>query len=298
MIMPFSETSENHNQEYWNDFYKIIQKIVIKYGYNCSRSEVGPYKIFTNIVNNIEKSDIVIAVLTDYNANVWYELGIRHTLKTGTIMLLQEGQKIPFDINDFGIIIYKDSIRIEDILDREIKNYLDKLTDDIYDSPVIYSLNGKSNINLDKKLDEMKELIWRIINEIPKDVINKKESKFRQNRILWVDDYPINNEIVIDLLEERGITFDIALTTKQGLDLYRNKLYDMVITDMGRGKESNAGIKLIKELRDMHCNIPIIVYASERAIQIFGEEALRLGAYQVTHGISNIISIITTILEL
>ena len=64
-------------------------------GYSCTRSEVGPYKLFSNIVVNIEKSDVVVAILTDFNSNVWYELGIRHTLKTGTIMLLQDNQSPP-----------------------------------------------------------------------------------------------------------------------------------------------------------------------------------------------------------
>lgn len=73
-------------------------------GFTCIRSEVGPYKLFANIVENIDKSDIVVSVLTDFNANVWYELGIRHTLHIGTLMLLQEGQNPPFDIKDFGIV--------------------------------------------------------------------------------------------------------------------------------------------------------------------------------------------------
>lgn len=85
---------------------------------------MGPYKLFYNIINNIENSDIVIAVLTDFNSNVWYELGIRHTLRTGTIMLLQEGQKVPFDIIDFGIIFYKDSIGLEQRIKKSIEYYL------------------------------------------------------------------------------------------------------------------------------------------------------------------------------
>ena len=105
---------------------------------------------FCNIINNIENSDIVIAVLTDFNSNVWYELGIRHTLRTGTIMLLQEGQKVPFDISDFGIVFYKDSIGLEQRIKKSIEDYLDKLDDSICDSPVISSLNGSACNNVRK----------------------------------------------------------------------------------------------------------------------------------------------------
>lgn len=263
-------------------------------GYSCIRSEVGPYKLFSNIVKNIENSDIVIAVLTDFNSNVWYELGIRHTLKTGTIMLLQDGQKVPFDISDFGIIFYKDSIALE----QSIKEYLDKLDDSVCDSPVISALNSRVYSNVEKKLGEMQQLIWQLIDEVPRDNNTVGKAKFKRNRILWVDDYPINNESVVNLFGDKDIQFDIALTTKQGLELYKRELYDLIITDMGKGNESDAGLSLLKELRLLHCQIPIIVYASRRAINRYEDEALRLGAYKVTNGIGNIISIISDILEL
>jgi hypothetical protein len=48
----------------------------------------------------------------------------------------------------------------------------------------------------------------------------------------------------------------------------------------------------------LHCQIPIIVYASRKAIARYGEESLQLGAYKVTSGIGNIISVISDILGL
>jgi hypothetical protein len=50
------------------------------------------------MLGGIVNSDLVLAVLTDYNPNVWYELGTRHSLRHGTIMMLERGQKIPIDI--------------------------------------------------------------------------------------------------------------------------------------------------------------------------------------------------------
>lgn len=298
VIMPFSKTVEKHDEEYWTIFFDTIKKIMEENGYSCIRSEVGPYKLFSNIIKNIENSDVVIAVLTDFNSNVWYELGIRHTLRTGTIMLLQEGQKVPFDISDFGIIFYKDSIGLEQRIKKSIEDYLDKLDDSVCDSPVISTLNSRTCNNVEKELGEMKQLIWRLIDEFPRDNNIIGKAKVKRNRILWVDDYPINNESVVNLFEDKNIQFDIALTTKQGLELYKNELYDLIITDMGRGDESDAGLSLLKELKLLRCQIPIIVYASRRAIERYGDESLRLGAYKVTNGIGNIISVISDILEI
>lgn len=166
VIMPFSKTADKHDEEYWTSFFDMIKRIMEKNGYSCTRSEIGPYKLFSNIVTNIENSDVVVAVLTDFNSNVWYELGIRHTLKTGTIMLLQDGQKVPLDVNGFGIIFYKDSISLEQSIKSPIKEYLDKLDNSACDSPVISALNSKAYSNVEKKLEEIEYYGWMIIQSI------------------------------------------------------------------------------------------------------------------------------------
>lgn len=298
VIMPFSKTVDGHDEEYWTAFFETLKRIMEENGYHCTRSEVGPYKLFANIVKNIESSDIVIAILTDLNANVWYELGIRHTIKTGTLMLMQEGQKVPFDISDYGIIFYKDSIGLEQRLRKSLKEYLDKIDEKTYDSPVISALNNRIYNNLEKKLEEIQQLIGRRMDEIPRDKNIVGNGETRKNRILWVDDYPINNESVISLFEDKNVQFDIALNTKKGLELYARESYDMIITDMGRENENDAGLSLLKKLNSAHCQIPVIVYTSHRAIEKYGEEAYRLGAYAVVDGIGDIIFLISNVLGL
>ena len=298
VIMPFSKTTESHTENYWTDFFNIIKDIMEAEGYNCSRSESGPYKLFSNIVTQIENSDIVVAVLTDLNANVWYELGIRHTLKNGTIMLLQKGQQPPFDISDFGIIFYEDTINLNRHIRQEISKYLDKFTLSSCDSPVIHSLNAKVGCNIGKTWEDMQQLIWKIIDDMPKSNNTKNDKYTKQNRVLWVDDYPINNELIMTLFKNKKIDFDIALSTKDGIDFFKKRKYDIIITDMGRGKQSDAGIELIRELHTLGCNTPIIVYASYNAICQYGDLALSLGAHKVTCGVGNIIAILSDMLEI
>lgn len=298
VIMPFSKTTELHDETYWTEFFTTLKKIMEKNGFDCIRSEVGPYKLFANIVENIDKSDIVIAVLTDFNANVWYELGIRHTLKIGTLMLLQQDQNPPFDIKDFGIVFYKDSISLERYLTEQINSYLLKIKDNTCDSPVIYALKNRINYNVEERMNEMQQLIWRLIDEIPRNKEVRFSNVIKQNRVLWVDDYPENTESVREIFKNRNIHFDIALTTEQGLELFRRELYDIIITDMGRGNESDAGIVFIRELKYLHCEIPIIVCTTREAIQKYGKEALSLGAYMITDRIGDMISVISDILNL
>lgn len=174
VILPFSETTSTHSEEYWNIFYKIIKSILKENNYECSRSEVGPYNLTTNIIKNINDSDLVIAVLTDLNANVWYELGIRHALKNGTIMLMQEGHKVPFDINSCGIIFYKDTIGLKEELESEIGKYIEKLNTQSCDSPVQSVLGHRIDKAYESKLEEFMQ---RILNRMPKENTNEEESK-------------------------------------------------------------------------------------------------------------------------
>jgi hypothetical protein len=105
VIMPFSKTVGKHTAKYSdNFFFNFIKPALENLGYTCKRSSAQPGNIMKAIVNDLVNSDVVLAVLTDYNANVLYELGTRHSLKHGTIMMLQRGQDIPFDIKHYGVL--------------------------------------------------------------------------------------------------------------------------------------------------------------------------------------------------
>ena len=121
VIMPFSKTTEKHTKKYWNYFYEKIKDIISKNNYDTIKNlfNVSNLKIFRasapqgnitkDILKDLKESDIVIAVLTDRNANVFYELGIRHTQSKKTIMLCEESQTIPFDLYNYGVGLYEDN---------------------------------------------------------------------------------------------------------------------------------------------------------------------------------------------
>ena len=298
VIMPFSQTTEKHTEKYWNDFFEVICNEMQHKGYLCERSETGPYHMMRSIIERINSSDLVIAVLTDLNPNVWYELGIRHSLKNGTLMLIEETQRIPFDISAFGLVKYPDGIALAIKLKTAINNYLKKLENaQGYDSPVLDILGLPASQK--NKLDEMYELVLKIANEKSELQDTKiRASKTLHNRVLWVDDYPSNNSQIIELFERHSVRFDIALNTASGLESLKDNDYDLIITDMGRGAKPDAGIELIQEVAKIDKAIPIIVFASVQAIQRYGQLAQELGAVAVTNGAGNIISLISRILNI
>ena len=85
-------------------------------------------------------------------------------------------------------------------------------------------------------------------------------------RILWVDDNPDNNAFVIASLEEQGIEVIQALSTAQAMQILVSSglSFNVIISDMGRTEEGeyrhNAGILLIKAIREAGITLPIFVF--------------------------------------
>jgi len=99
VIMPFSQTSEHHTEEYWNNHYQAFLKPVIE-----SHSLV-PYRssplrgdILRQIITELVTAPLVIADLTDANPNVYWELGVRQSFKHGTITIAENDTTLPFDL--------------------------------------------------------------------------------------------------------------------------------------------------------------------------------------------------------
>jgi len=137
--MPFSETTCKHTAPYWENFFlKVVKPSVEKFGYSCSRSEPQPSNIVKDFLKELIDADLVLAILTDFNTNVWYELGIRHALRKGTIMVIEERQELPFDIRQYGVIKYEDAIAGASDFEGNLQRFIQKIeVDQPVDSPVI-----------------------------------------------------------------------------------------------------------------------------------------------------------------
>ena len=76
--------------------------------------------IMEDIWKGILSSRMVIADITGRNPNVFYELGIAHTIGKPVILLTQNISDIPFDLNRYRHIIYADNMDGYDKLSREL----------------------------------------------------------------------------------------------------------------------------------------------------------------------------------
>ena len=100
VMMPFDKKFDN--------IYKTIKKTVEDNGLECCRVDEVPSTgiIVQKIVDLIDTSIVTICDCTNKNANVFYEMGIAHTLGREVIIIAQDSEEIPFDIRHIKHTIY------------------------------------------------------------------------------------------------------------------------------------------------------------------------------------------------
>lgn len=106
--MPFSQTTSCSEEEWTEIFENIFKPAVEKagLGYTCRMSTATRGNIVASIIRELNDAHVVVADLTDRNANVFYELGVRHSLKNRTILLAQQREDIPFDLQAYASHVY------------------------------------------------------------------------------------------------------------------------------------------------------------------------------------------------
>ncbi len=133
VIMPFS-TTKSCNKDKWTEIFEYIIKRAVEesgLGYECERSVAERANIIKGILEALNKANVVIADLTDNNPNVFYELGVRHTLTNRTILIAQGEEHIPFDLRPYPVAFYSESpAKIE-----EFKSDIKKKLEDIETNP-------------------------------------------------------------------------------------------------------------------------------------------------------------------
>lgn len=106
VIGPFGEEGSKIRQ--WSNSLMddVIQPLANEFGYDARRSIdfAKPRDITSDMVARLLQADLVVADLTAANANVYYELAIRHAIERPFIHIIQNGQLPPFDIKNLDVL--------------------------------------------------------------------------------------------------------------------------------------------------------------------------------------------------
>ena len=100
-MMPFAK-------EFDPIYGHLLKAVLEDAGFEVSRADAikGQNNILSDVIEGIENNDLIVADLTGANANVFYELGIAHTLGKPVILVTQRMEDVPFDLKSYRVLKY------------------------------------------------------------------------------------------------------------------------------------------------------------------------------------------------
>jgi hypothetical protein len=147
----------------------------------------SPCMITTQIIRHILEDRLVIADLTDQNPNVYYELALRHAFRKPVIQLIEEGQKLPFDVMGIRTLVYnlKEPKAFRD-LEKDLKEAISTclMEGGKIESPV--TIAAKIEDLIKSEQSENSALFQTLIDQI--EVANRKLSNM-ESQVCKIDDY-------------------------------------------------------------------------------------------------------------
>jgi len=177
VLMPFDEK--------FKDVYELgIKPACDNAGAYAERvdEQIFQDSIPERIYNQIHKSDVVVSDMTGKNVNVFYETGYAHALGKIVILITQNADDIPFDLQPYPHIIYGGKIReLIPELEKRIRWAIQHPEKKTQTSGVEFSIGGISlsgNPEIQLPIDQGSvRIIIDAHNSIEKDIL-KKHFKF------------------------------------------------------------------------------------------------------------------------
>lgn len=157
ILMPFGKKKDAEGVEIDFDkiYYEGIKPAIEDAGLEPLRADAERTGgvIHTAMFERLLLSEYAVADLTTANANVFYELGVRHTARRNTTQLIFADGHLPFDLNYARTLPYKlganntfgeaEARALREALGARLKDLVDlQRTDDTTDSPIFQVLKG------------------------------------------------------------------------------------------------------------------------------------------------------------
>ncbi|MES9541515.1 TRAFs-binding domain-containing protein [Actinomadura sp. NPDC000600] len=166
VAMPYGSRTEAappmkgyESDETW---FRIIVPALVDRGYRPFRAgyELGRESIDLTMLREIATSDLFVADLATLNANVLWELGVRHAWRPhGSLLVAPEGTLPPFDVDHMPVHRYRRRLREVPERDaimgiRTVREALARSCPGDLTSPVFVALPGLREVVLPKRAEE------------------------------------------------------------------------------------------------------------------------------------------------
>ncbi len=234
VISPIGKKGSDRYNKFKEVYDYIIKPAIENSGYTVRVIRADdidrPGSFIKDILENLLNSFVVIADLTEQSPNVFYELGVRHSLSPRTILIAQSVDDIPSDLREYRTITYENSPKgVKDFSDR-LRNYFQEIFQEPErpDSPVLDRLGSiieNKTHQLQDQVVGLKEQLDNILRKGPSTKTAQREEMVR-DRMQRI--FKLKNATNKSLSLDTSVTFgegenaeDIWLTREQGnFDLY------------------------------------------------------------------------------
>lgn len=231
LIMPISATL-NHEKSHWDAMLELLSRAVETAGYTAKPVWIDSStdRVSERIIGNIFDHSVIIADITDLNPNVMFELGLRLASKKPTLVVMEDGGSIPFDIRDFHIHTYPKNLSI-----LGMEKFLAKLAEDIRAKSVAFE-KGEYTPFLSKVVVDvvspnerevgMNQFVLDQLNQLNRRVASiAKPTRRSSSRD---DESP--DDLIVSTISGRGAVFFVGFDKVHAEDFYddASKLFDDV----------------------------------------------------------------------
>ena len=208
VLMPFKEPFDTY-------FDVIISPAIDIVGLEPIRGDsvFMSSSIVGDIWKKTQKAKVLIAELTEKNANVFYELGLAHAIGKPVILISENMEDVPFDLRNYRVITYdKDNPAWGNELRSKIEDFLKAtLSDPVEAVPSMFRKPVKSQAPSESETSLRLTALERKVNSIvgkdyrksrEKSGIGPDEAKDLLNKYIHMG---LSIESILDRLSLQGV---------------------------------------------------------------------------------------------
>ncbi|MHA3052615.1 hypothetical protein [Acinetobacter sp. ANC 4640] len=131
IIRPIAKMSEFYTFEHWNNVKDIMERAIQKAGYNplTVSDSKGSTTIHSSIFLNLYQNEIVVCDVSNRNANVMFELGMRIAFDKPVVIIKDDKTPFSFDTSHIKHLEYPSDLRFQ-----VIEKFIDDLANAIIET--------------------------------------------------------------------------------------------------------------------------------------------------------------------
>lgn len=169
VISPIGESGSEARRQIEGLIESVIDPLGVELGLKVEIAhkidETG--SISKQIITRLISADLVIADLTNLNANVMYELAIRHCACKPSVSIAEFNTTLPFDISDQRTIFYRNDIAGVGELKDQLSELVKKaLAEGLPDNPVYSAMQAQVLQGIKEGAGDKDALIYNYLQKL------------------------------------------------------------------------------------------------------------------------------------